>query len=235
LFLDCLSAYAQSPQLRYDHATTEDFQNICETVGQQNLNYFFDQWIYDEYYPIYEYSFFQQDTNFTVSIQQTQSQYGRRAIFEMPIQLLFHFVGGEDSLITVWNDSVTQEYTFQFSRQVTNVQFDPDHWILRTVQLVNSIEPIEDPAISQNFYLYQNHPNPFNNLTRIAYFLSKQSEIEITLYTITGKKIATIYKGIQSAGHHSTNFNGSALTSGVYFYRIKYGRKSQVRKMILLK
>jgi hypothetical protein len=235
LFFNSLSAYANSPQLRYDHATTEDFQNICETVSGKDLDSFFDQWIYDEYYPVYEYGYYQQDSLVSVSVRQIQNQSGWRDLFEMPIQLKFFFDNGTDSMLTVWNDSLFQQFEFHFSHNVINLELDPDHWILRTAQLINSIEPPSDGIIAQDFVLYQNYPNPFNNRTKIRYFLSRNMEIEIALYSLLGEKISTFYSGVQTAGHHSLFLNQSHLASGVYIYQLRSEGQARRRKCVLIK
>jgi aminopeptidase N len=235
LFFNSLSAYSNSSQLRYDHATTEDFQSICETVSGEDLSSFFDQWVYDENYPVYEYGYYQQDSLVTISIRQTQIQSGWREVFEMPIRLQFFFNDGSDSVVTVWNDSLFQQYDIQFRNTVINLSLDPDHWILRTAQLIDSIEPPSNGSIVRSFELYQNYPNPFNNQTKISYLLLKNVEIEIALYSPLGKKITTLYSGMQTAGHHSLIINQSELSSGVYIYQLRSGNVTESKKMVLMK
>lgn len=235
LFFNCLADYANSPQLRYDHATTDDFKSICESSSGQDLGFFFEQWIYDEYYPVYEYAYEQQDSLVTVTIRQMQHQNGWREVFEMPVQLQFFFDIGSDSIITVWNDSLFQQYQFNFSYNIIDLSLDPDHWILRTAQLIDSLDPPSNGNIAQEFELYQNYPNPFNNQTKIKYFLSEDMEIEMSLYSLLGEKITTISTGMQTAGPHSLILNLSDLASGVYLYKLKAGSQIATRKMILMK
>ncbi|UCF64384.1 MAG: T9SS type A sorting domain-containing protein, partial [bacterium] len=235
LFFNCLANYANSPQLRYDHATTDDFKSICESSSGQDLGFFFEQWIYDEYYPVYEYAYEQQDSLVTVTIRQMQYQNGWREVFEMPVQLQFFFDIGSDSIITVWNDSLFQQYQFNFSYNIIDLSLDPDHWILRTAQLIDSLDPPSNGNIAQEFELYQNYPNPFNNQTKIKYFLSEDMEIEMSLYSLLGEKITTISTGMQTAGPHSLILNLSDLASGVYLYKLQAGSQIATRKMILMK
>ena len=85
------------------------------------------------------------------------------------------------------------------------------------------------------FSLDQNYPNPFNPTTTIKYSLPTRDRIEIKLYNITGKEVASLVDKVQEAGIYSVQFNGSNFASGVYFYRLTTSKSSLIKKMILLK
>ncbi|MEA1986023.1 MAG: T9SS type A sorting domain-containing protein [Candidatus Marinimicrobia bacterium] len=86
------------------------------------------------------------------------------------------------------------------------------------------------------YKLFQNYPNPFNPVTTIEYFLPKASEVNILIYDLLGRKVATIKnKSIESSGFHSIQWDASNLASGIYFYKIKAGNFVSVKKSILLK
>jgi len=90
-----------------------------------------------------------------------------------------------------------------------------------------------------DFLLYQNHPNPFNPKTVICYRLSANSHIELNIYDIQGKRIVTLFSGIQTAGIHRVEWDVSGkkdLASGVYIYRLRTNKGLvQSRKLILLR
>lgn len=71
--------------------------------------------------------------------------------------------------------------------------------------------------------LEQNYPNPFNNETFITYVLKEPSNMELTIYDLSGNKIITLVKGFKTAGSHTVKFNAADLASGVYIYRLKSG------------
>lgn len=87
----------------------------------------------------------------------------------------------------------------------------------------------------KNFYLYDNYPNPFNPFTNIKFYLSTDSEIELSVYNLTGNKIQILAKGFYKSGNYEINFNGKDLPSGIYFYQLKTKFGNSIKKMILVK
>ena len=94
--------------------------------------------------------------------------------------------------------------------------------------------------IPDQYYLYQNNPNPFNPITTLRYDLPENSSVNITIYDMLGRKIKTLINQTQEAGYKSviwnaTNDHGKPVSAGVYLYQIKAGEYVQTRKMVLLK
>ncbi len=82
---------------------------------------------------------------------------------------------------------------------------------------------------------YQNYPNPYNSETNIAFDLIKKNNVTISIYNALGQQIKILTDSEFEAGHHSITFDGSALPSGLYFYKITAGKFQQVKKMLLIK
>ncbi len=80
-----------------------------------------------------------------------------------------------------------------------------------------------------------NYPNPFNPVCIIKYSLPKKSHVVLKIYNITGQEIKTLVDEKKSEGIHTINFDGSDLSSGVYFYKIYTGSFVKSGKMVLLK
>ena len=107
----------------------------------------------------------------------------------------------------------------------------------RGVYLVNtanttSIE-IRDQSPS-TFVLMQNYPNPFNPTTTIRYGLTQRTRVTLTVYNTLGQQVGILANGDVEAGFHDVKFDGSALASGVYFYRIHAGSFIQTKRLVLL-
>jgi len=91
-----------------------------------------------------------------------------------------------------------------------------------------------------SFSLLQNFPNPFNPKTVISYTigagqLAVSNNVSLRIFDVLGNEVITLINKKQNAGNYSIEFNGSDLPSGIYFYELKAGQLSQVRRMILMK
>jgi Secretion system C-terminal sorting domain len=89
--------------------------------------------------------------------------------------------------------------------------------------------------LPKQFNLSQNYPNPFNPVTKINFALPKQGFVTLIIYDITGREVKTLISEVKQAGYYSVDFNGSSLSSGVYFYKIQSGDFISVKRMVLIK
>ena len=89
--------------------------------------------------------------------------------------------------------------------------------------------------MSMVFELKQNYPNPFNPVTIIQYTIGSKQTVKVKVYDIIGNEIVTLVNNEQSEGKYEVKFDGSLLSSGIYFYKLQAGDFTQLRKMILLK
>ncbi|NBC28149.1 MAG: T9SS type A sorting domain-containing protein [Bacteroidetes bacterium] len=83
--------------------------------------------------------------------------------------------------------------------------------------------------------LEQNFPNPFNPSTTIAYQLSESSNVQLSVYSITGEHVATLVNQNQSPGDYTVSFGAEGLASGSYIYRLAANGQVLTRKMTLIK
>ena len=90
-------------------------------------------------------------------------------------------------------------------------------------------------ALPYNFELEQNYPNPFNPTTTIEFAIPKNSKVKLVVYDVLGREVAELINEELNAGYHKINFNASNLASGVYFYALKAGDYTSVKKLVLLK
>lgn len=88
--------------------------------------------------------------------------------------------------------------------------------------------------------LNQNYPNPFNPVTNISFDLAKAGYVELEVFSAKGQKIRTLINGDFTEGKHSVVWNGSddhgnSVSSGIYFYKMKSGKYTSTKKMLLMK
>jgi len=89
--------------------------------------------------------------------------------------------------------------------------------------------------IPNNYALEQNYPNPFNPSTVIKFSLPKSGFVTIKVYNSMGKEVETLISESMSAGNHMLSFDASALSSGLYFYKIITSGFTDTKKMLFVK
>ena len=89
--------------------------------------------------------------------------------------------------------------------------------------------------VPEKLSLSQNYPNPFNPTTKISYELPISNYVSLKVYDVLGNEVGSLVNQKQNAGRYEINFDGSNLSSGVYFYKIQAGDFTAVKKMMLMK
>lgn len=147
----------------------------------------------------------------------------------------------KDSLIVPITFKPLQDGNYSNSFNIRNLesfQGEPQ-LIARQVILSGTTQNIS--SINSNlitpakFDLSQNYPNPFNPTTKINYTLPHEGQVTIEVYDLLGNKIATLINENKPAGNYNVEFDGSRLSSGVYFYTMRSGNFIKTKKLILLK
>jgi pimeloyl-ACP methyl ester carboxylesterase len=112
-------------------------------------------------------------------------------------------------------------------------------WFLTEVRWASTAVGPEAP-VAQDVVLHQNVPNPFNPSTTIRFALPDDRHVRLSVYDVTGRRIATLVDGLMTSGEKRIEWNGrddagSEASSGVYFYRLVAGERVSVRKMVLIR
>jgi hypothetical protein len=89
--------------------------------------------------------------------------------------------------------------------------------------------------VPESFELSQNYPNPFNPKTIINYQLRITNLVKLTVYDVLGHEVAVFVNEKQAPGTYQVEFDGSGLSSGVYFYKLVTEGFTDVKRMMLLK
>jgi hypothetical protein len=116
-------------------------------------------------------------------------------------------------------------------------------WYDWNVAFTTDVE--QTSGLPSDFSLVQNYPNPFNPSTTIRYTIpnvtlspdknGKGSRVQLKVYDVLGKEVATLVNEEKPAGQYEVNFDAGNLSSGVYFYKLQAGSFVETKKMILLK
>lgn len=128
-----------------------------------------------------------------------------------------------------------------------NIKFDPfdakkiyvnsEFGIILIEDTVTTNIPKQQLNLPFIINLYQNYPNPFNSTTKIRYEIESHYPVHVRLkvYDILGREIATLININQNSGNYEVTFDGSALSSGVYLYKLVAGKFTYAKKFIIIK
>jgi hypothetical protein len=90
-------------------------------------------------------------------------------------------------------------------------------------------------TVPQDYFLNQNYPNPFNPTTEFTFGIPRSGNVRITVIDMLGRLVETVADEFKSAGTYSAKFDASAISSGLYLYRLESGDFTETRKMLLIK
>jgi len=108
--------------------------------------------------------------------------------------------------------------------------------VFGTAMLIGEVpDDVDNDVQPGEFGLAQNYPNPFNPTTTIQFNLAQKSNVKLTVYDVLGNEIATLVNDLRQAGANTVQFDGSNLSSGVYFYTLETATEVITNKMMLMK
>ena len=128
---------------------------------------------------------------------------------------------------------------FKIYKQSTNELIDVEpsepivYWSNNQIVNINLLEDIN--TIPNELVLLPAFPNPFNPTTNISFILPKQNHVNLSVFDIRGRKIKDLYIGSLESGTHNIEFNGSVLSSGVYFIQLEANNTVKMQKIVLIK
>jgi len=93
----------------------------------------------------------------------------------------------------------------------------------------------QDDIQNNNYFLHQNHPNPFNPTTTIKYQIPELSFVTLKVYDVLGSEVATLVNEEKPVGSYEVEFNRTNLSSGIYYYRLQAASFIESKKMVLMK
>ncbi len=139
-----------------------------------------------------------------------------------------------------------ESFRIRFRFQTDDTLVDPG-WFIDNFRIVNSTgTSSNDDVVGYETSLFQNYPNPFvvgqtkSLQTKIKFNLSKEDKVSIKIFNLKGQLINTILNETLKSGKHLVYWNGKdknnkAVSSGVYFYKLKTSNKTLIKKMIVIR
>lgn len=216
-FFNVLRTYRQ--RFQYKSATTADFVSVVNALAGKDMSWFFDQWVYRKGWPVYAYRWTTTahggGYRLNVTIQQHQSE----DVFRMPVPLTVK-AGVVETTFVANNTARTQVFEFFVPFLPDTVIFDRNGWILKQMSNLPVSVPNDGVGLPKSFALYQNYPNPFNSTTVIRYDCPVEGFVALKVYDLLGREVGTLVQERQRGGRYEVLFDGRALTSGIYFYRL---------------
>ncbi|MFQ6092987.1 MAG: M1 family aminopeptidase [bacterium] len=124
----------------YGNYVTEEFQNACEQVSGQDLDWFFQEWVYDVWHPEYYWGWSAKDigASYQISgfIDQTQED---GPTFTMPLDMGVVSPGGDTTIVeTLWIDERSERFQFVVEEEPVEVLLDPYNWVLKEQSVVTA-------------------------------------------------------------------------------------------------
>jgi subtilase family protein/MAM domain-containing protein meprin/A5/mu/flagellar hook capping protein FlgD len=143
--------------------------------------------------------------------------------------------GNSSSRSDYWHVDENVEIGNQYEYRIADVSYTGAITYLKTIEI-----EFTDYFLPKNFVLKNAYPNPFNPFANIRYGLPKASEVNITIFDITGRKIKTLINSSQEAGWYDLNWNGTneqnnKVSSGMYLYKMTARNFNSVKKILLIR
>ncbi|TNE69454.1 T9SS type A sorting domain-containing protein [bacterium] len=140
---------------------------------------------------------------------------------------------GTSNLVFNAKDKAPGTYTVNMTVKTNN---DGEHVFDVPIQLtIAETVSNENEMGIEKFELAQNFPNPFNPTTKISFSIPQASNVQLQIFDMLGRNVATVLNTNVAAGKHDVDFDANHLASGMYLYRIQAGTYSATRKMMLIK
>ena len=236
-FFNVLKSYLNDTNYRFKNATTDDFTSKISQVTGQDYSWFINEWVKQPNHPKYANTYGITNLgngNWRVKFKVYQN-INYASFHIMPIELKIKFTNNTDTLIKVFNNSNNQIFSFDFNKQPDSLKFDPENKIiLKEATLTIGIKNIST-EIPNEYKLFQNYPNPFNPNTTIKFQIIKSSLVKLIVYDILGREINLLVNEKLNPGTYQAEFNGTGLSSGMYFYKLITEEYTDTKKLILLK
>jgi aminopeptidase N len=237
LFFEALRTYRETYE--YGTATTADFQNVMETVAGQDLDWFFDEWVYDIRWPVYRYAWQARSVTggYDVDLVIDQVQ-DAGPTFTMPMDVLIRTASG-DTLVGIWIDEAHEEFLVTTIGEPTGVVLDPDRWLLMQTEEVSFAGVSLEPVRRHEARLVIS-PNLSGDVFNLRYSVPAPQAVCIDIYDVSGRRLCRLLESVVDAGTHEVTWTGTTDTGwrvapGPYFCRLSTAEGCVTQRLLVLR
>ncbi len=226
----------------YGNAQIADFISIAENNSGQQLDWFFDQWIYQPGYPDLDIRW---NVNaigdkhlVNIEFEQKQHMYSP---FILPLEIALTTLQ-KTILDTVCLEHEIQSFTFEMDERPTELRIDPNNWALLTFDIIS--EPLPHNFVPHQWELAPNYPNPFRQgeKTKIDFQVARQNaphDVTLAVYNVLGQKVKTLvhrryHDGVYQTVWDGTNQAGLPVSKGIYVLKMSSRDLILQQKCVLL-
>ncbi len=235
-FFDILRTYGT--QFAYRSAETQDFIDVAESVSGEDLEWFFDEWLYQIGHPEYYYIWNSEDVGpdsfkVSLSLSQIQSHTGGVPTFTMPIDVGIVTASGDTIVKTIWNQEDEENYVLWVNSPPKSVILDPHNWIL--CEKEGHPKVAEERRIIGTPVQISINTNLSTGYLEGILTLNKSSRVNLSLFDISGRKVGNIIAGTLPRGNHRIDYNWpKSLHKGLYFLVLRDGTGKVIKSVRLL-
>jgi aminopeptidase N len=224
---EAMRNYVMDDALRFGPVFIEDFQQQCEAVYGESLDWFFTPWMTREGRPALEVDWSVTDSGVRITVDQPSGN-----IYRLPLPVRIYWEDGsfDDEILWIGEPGPRDEFTFDPGIPAASVFVDPGrNWLLDlTVPVRRSAE-----LVSVN-------PNPFNPLTTVTFVVREPVQVRIDIFDVRGRLVRTLVDDQYAVGGYpidwlGTDDEGNGLGSGVYLVRLTADGVEDVKKATLLR
>lgn len=218
LFFEILRSYLD--QLGTGHALGEDFRNMLESGSGMDFSCFFDQWYYGEGYPIFNIQWYQDGDSLRIHVEQSASAPDVTPLFKTPFDLEIKYAEGPSFRMTLMQDQQVEAFSVPADGVVSEVLFDPDRWLLKTANVIQTIPPYSNNGA----FIFG--PNPVLDELSVR-FLNRTRIDEIRVTSMSGQEVLRILDAV-----NPLTINLSALANGPYLLVIQNGDVTYTERIV---
>lgn len=217
-FFEMTKKLPADKRYRFKNLTTEDFQAFCEKICGDDLEYFFKEWVYGEYFPIYDFAWQLGENGNPPSI--TINQQLRTTTpnyFIMPIDITMVYTDGTKKVQRVFNDLASQKFTLEPEpgKTISDVLLDQHEYIFKELRYAHQILNIKTPLTLKTYEV--------NSIGRKFTFLfdtKKSQDLDVTLTDDKGNVVFSTKLAKVSTTPVTLEIPDASAKTGQYKLRI---------------